>query len=55
MGYNRSGEKVMQGMTWVETYLKGDTNLPLLKRETIVIDKRNKNVQGESKQIQVCR
>ena len=46
MGYNRSGEKVMQGMTWVETYLKGDTNLPLLKRETIVIDKRSKNGQG---------
>lgn len=49
VGYDRNGEKCVQGMTWVETYLKGDPSLPLLKRETIVIDKRNKNVQGESK------
>lgn len=40
VGKDRNGERVVQGMTWVETYLKGDENLPLLKRETIVIDKR---------------
>lgn len=42
VGMNRNGERVVQGMTWVDTYLKGDTNLPLLKRETTVIDKRKK-------------
>ena len=41
-GKDRNGDRVIQGMTWVETYLKGDENLPLLKRETIVIDKRKR-------------
>ena len=42
VGYDRNGEKCVQGMTWVDTYLKGDPNMPLLKRETIVIDKRKR-------------
>lgn len=42
IGRDRNGERCIQGMTWIDTYLKGDENLPLLKRETIVIDKRKK-------------
>lgn len=40
VGVNRNGERCVSGYTWIETYTKGDPNLPLLKRETIVIDKR---------------
>lgn len=40
IGLNREGERCVPGMTWVETYMKGDENAPLLKRTTVVIDKR---------------
>ena len=40
MGLDRNGVRCMPGVTWIETYMKGDENLPLLKRERIVIDKR---------------
>ena len=40
MGMNRNGERCVPGMTWIETYMKGDENLPLLKRERVVLDER---------------
>ena len=40
IGMDRNGVRCMPGVTWIETYMKGDENLPLLKRERIVIDKR---------------
>lgn len=40
MGMDRNGERCVPGMTWIETYMKGDENLPLLKRERVVKDMR---------------
>ena len=36
MGMDRNGVRCMPGVTWIEAYMKGDENLPLLKRERIV-------------------
>lgn len=36
LGMDRNGKRCVQGMTWIETYMKGDENLPLLKRERVV-------------------
>ena len=36
MGLDRNGKRCVQGATWIETYMKGDENLPLLRREHVV-------------------
>ena len=36
MGLDRNGKRCVQGATWIETYMKGDENLPLLRRERVV-------------------
>lgn len=40
VGKDRNGEKTVQGMTWVETYLKGNKDMPLVNRHTEVHDRR---------------
>ena len=36
IGLDRNGKRCVQGATWIETYMKGDENLPLLRRERVV-------------------
>lgn len=40
IGLDRNGKRCVQGATWIETYMKGDENLPLLRRERIVIGEK---------------
>lgn len=40
LGLDRNGERCVPGYTWIETYVKGDENAPLLKRERVVLDRR---------------
>lgn len=42
IGKDRNGDLTVQGYTWVETYVKGNLDAPILKREHVVLDKRSK-------------
>ena len=37
LGLDRTGKRCVPGFTWIETYLKGDVDMPLLKRERKVV------------------
>lgn len=39
LGYGMMGERV-EGMTYIKSYVKGDKNAPLIKREVCVLDRR---------------
>lgn len=40
-GYGLTGERV-QGKTYIKSYVKGDKNAPLIKRETHIVDRRKR-------------
>lgn len=37
LGLDRTGKRCVLGFTWIEAYLKGDVDMPLLKRERKVV------------------
>ena len=47
IGKDRNGDRTIQGYTWVENYIKGNTDLPVRKRVTCVLDRRKVKINGE--------